>query len=321
MLIRNILIKYILIFQLFLFPVLRGEVPKIKVDEKSLPQIVPLVITIGNIFSPSANTGCTLPRRVSQKLREDSENGRPWTPTYVAAYLKDMPDSCLYMPKSNLSHLLHKVTIIPTQGKTRDWVVKQSPTYKNLSVETFISPSQSSFFYSLDCSGYLNATLEGSVVIPAAADIKSSAQLAMKSSSSMFVAGGVILSPLLAAYYGEAVGISLEKETRLKILKAMAEIPFTQDSDTLDMELSYDVIWSSNSGTSSFNGGGDIKASGGISVGVGSLSSVAETGASVKRESSFTNYSTYIINQRPSEKPQNITVKQIKDLIVGLNSK
>ncbi|MBN8785963.1 MAG: hypothetical protein J0I84_02605, partial [Terrimonas sp.] len=263
-------------------------------------KIVSLKSEVGKLFDPE-NHPCSLPEKIAKKLKKTNADGKPWAPKFVAAHIAEMPDSVIYIPRQSISNLLHWISV-KKQGSNAEIkkLVTASPTYDNLNVEDYVLSGFNSFFYSLDCSGYLNAAIEGSGAVPGA-DIKSVAKSALETQNSMFIGGGVILSPLNAAYYGKKVTINTP--TRLNILNALIatinEIANISDNDIVILNPAYDAVWASKIGASSFNGKADLKTSGGVGIGIAQISASASGGGSISRKSSFSNFNTYITKEHP----------------------
>lgn len=284
-------------------------------------KIVALKSEVGKLFDPE-NHPCSLPEKIAKKLKKTIADGKPWAPKFVAAHIVEMPDSVIYIPRQSISNLLHWITVKKQGSNTETMkLVTNSSTYDNLNVEDFVLSGFNSFFYSLDCSGYLNAAIEGSAAVPGA-DIKSVAKSALETQNSMFIGGGVILSPLSAAFYGKKV--TIDTITRLNILNAMLstinEIPNISDKDIVLLNPAYDAVWASKIGASSFNGKADLKTSGGAGIGVAQISASASGGGSISRKSSFSNFNTYITNEHPLEDTNEFSVAQIKAVIQSLRS-
>jgi hypothetical protein len=284
-------------------------------------KIVSLKSEVGKLFDPE-NHPCSLPEKIAKKLMKTNSEGKPWAPKFVAAHIAEMPDSVIYIPRQSISNLLHWITV-KKQGSNTEIkkLVTNSPTYDNLKVEDYVLSGFNSFFYSLDCSGYLNAAIEGSGAVPGA-DIKSVAKSALETQNSMFIGGGVILSPITAAYYGKKV--TIDTLTRLNILNALLstinEIPYVSDNDIIILNPPYDAVWASKIGASSFNGKADLNTSGGAGIGVAQISASASGGGSISRKSSFSNFNTYITKEHPLDDPNEFTVAQIKAVIQSLKN-
>lgn len=273
---------------------------------------------IDKLFDPE-NKFCELPEKVKRNLNKLKSKGKSWAPEYVVNHVKDLPDTAMYVPRTSISALLHTVTIKSSDGSTRNFPVLGSPTFKKLDVERFVlKEGYNSFFYSLDCSGFLNAAIEGSGAIPGA-DIKTSAKSAIERKKSMFIAGGVIISPLAAAYHGNGLGTDLDTVERKMILKELTLIPDILDSDTIYATVSYEAIWMSNEGSSSFNGEANFGGRINQGIGIASISASGESGGTVSRNSSFSAYKTYFTKRKIISDLKPFTIQQVKTKLQTLD--
>jgi len=279
--------------------------------------IVKLSDAVAKLFDPESGF-CALPDKVSKKLKKLKEENKAWAPSYVSQQLAHMPDSAVYLNGASLATLVHTVTIKHHDGTSFSWPVIGSPTFKSLSIADYLqTAAYGSFAYTLDCSGYLNAAIEASGTVPGA-DIKTQASAALQKQSSLFIGGGVLVSPLYAAVYPEGVGISIDTALRIKILKSLLAIPSLRDDDIIDTRLSYEVIWASRQGSSSFNGAANISGRGGLGIGVAQVSASGQAGGSVSRTSTFTSFDTYVTKRELISNPQQITVAYVKTVISQL---
>lgn len=274
-------------------------------------EVVVLKNAVSQLFDPE-NGFCTLPDEVAKRFKTLKAKGKSWAPGYVVKFIKEIPDSAMYLPRASISVLLHSFKIKSTNGNIRNWVAFGAETFNSLDVDRFIlSKGYNSFFYSLDCSGYLNAALEGAGSV-AIADIRASAKSALEQKKSMFIGGGVLISPIAAAYFGSSLGINLDTLERVQILRQIESIPNVTDNDSIILKSNYEAIWMSLEGTSSFNGeasfGGEAK----VGLGVASLSSKGDTGAEVSRKSSFHSFKTYFTKRSIVSELQPFTIKDVK---------
>jgi hypothetical protein len=270
---------------------------------------------VGELFDPSKNP-CPIPQKVAKKLKKLNEDQKAyWAPRFVKDHISKMPLTVLHIPRRSLNFILHYVTVKKSNGSSFKYLVSRAPSYQNLEVDKFIVTSIDHFFYSLDCSGYLNASIEGSGAVPGA-DIKAVAKSALETQNSIFIGGGVVLSPLCAAFYGDGFDDThSDSLMRKAILKSIVAIPNTSDSDTLDINLSFDAVWASKEGKSSFNGRAEVRSGANAGFGIASVSASASSGGSISRKSEFSNFDTYVLTSHSLSKPSFITFKQVKDLL------
>ncbi|WP_271783603.1 hypothetical protein [Aquimarina algiphila] len=274
------------------------------------------------LFDPD-NSLCDLPRKVKNRLKKLKERKKPWAPKYIVEHIKGLPDSVLRLPRTSISVLIHNVYIKSANDNsntTRKIPLFSAPTFKNLDIERFvITQGFDTFFYSLDCSGYLNVAIEGSGVVPGA-DIQGSAKAAMDSKKSMFVAGGIITSPITAAFYGNFLGTDLSTSERIKILEELAKIPLIKDTDKIIVPSNYEAIWVSKEGSSSFNGSAEFGGKFNAGIGFASLSTNTNAGSSLTRKSSFNSFNTYITNRKIMTELSPFTIQEVKTKITELKT-
>lgn len=281
------------------------------VIKEELPKTVCLKDEVSKLFDPD-NGFCTLPSEVVKRFHKLKDKGKGWAPSYVVRNIRELPDSALYLPRTSIAVLLHSFKIKSTNGYIRTWVAYGSQTFNNLDVDRFIiKKGYNSFFYSLDCSGYFNAAIEGSGTV-AIADIKASAKSALDQKKSMFIGGGVLISPIAAAFYGDALGVSLDTLEMIQILKQIESTPDLSENDSLILPSTFEAIWMSLEGNSSFNGEAQFSVSSTLGIGAAMLSSKGEAGAELSRKTSFTSYRTYYTDRKIIAELKPIAVKDVR---------
>lgn len=293
------------------------DIEHIKAIETDLDNVqkVNLQTELAKVFDPEKQA-CPLPDKLKSKLQKDKEKGKQFIPQIVKSSIEGLPDTFYTMPRKSLAYVLHVVELTKPSGLKYERVLTNAPNYNTINFEKFIDGASNRFFYSLDCSGYLNAAISGSATVPGMADLKSKAESALKSENSMFVAGGVILSPIYAAFTGEVANLSAQE--RVAILNSLISLYDIDDADTVDINIGYEAIWASGKGSSNFNGSADLKASAGGSVAVASINATTQGGGTISRSSSFTNFNTYITPGFPLPQRKKPTVKMVKDLVATL---
>lgn len=279
---------------------------------------------VESIFDPQ-NHPCSFDKKVKEKLL-DNENKKKkhkqwngWTPEFVNTSIKSLlqGDSVVsYSPGESLTYRLHTVTFKKKNtGAESSTLLYNCPTYKAFDYQKFmLTEGRTNFLYTLDCSGYLNAAIDVSGGLPVA-EMNMAAHSALTTKNSMFVAGGIVASPLTIAYTGQ---IKLDTSLRIEILQSILEIPDIADDDIVYLDLVYGAIWASTTGQSSFNSGIDLNTKAGGTIGFAQASGDTHTGGSVTRNSSFTNYTTYLRKDKAFFVPQDITIAKIKTLIKSL---
>jgi|GEM_PF-3212239 len=265
--------------------------------------------SIAKLFDPD-NQPCPIPEKVLKKLKKYKQDNKSWVPRDVARQLNQMPDQAIYLKGLDLTVLLH--TIKKKSGGIESGVIAVgAPTFNNLSVADYLNKSVNNFGYTLDCSGFLNATIDGTATIPGA-DIKSKAAAAMDKKSSFFLGGGVIISPLYAAYFGNTSGVNLSKEIRQQILSAIVGLPMMQDGDSVQLVMSYEVIWASSRGEQSFNGSAEFSSKAGIGIGIANVQGSTGIGGTVSRNSTFSAFDTYYTSRQRLNPPVWVRISEIR---------
>lgn len=277
-----------------------------------------LIEEVGNLFDPDS-LQCPIPSKVHKKLAKLKNNGKRWAPNYVKNHINKLPDTVTFLPSTSVSVLMHSVKIKSVNGRIRNWTVFGAPTFNNLSIDRFILANAfDSFIYSLDCSGYLNAAIEGAAAIPGA-DIKSSAKSALEKQLSLFIGGGVLVSPFAAAYHGpQQMGIKLDTIERVQILKSLETIPNVVDSDSILVSSSYEVVWASNDGSSSFNGEAGFEGSSNLGFGVARISAGLKAGGQVSRESRYSTFRTYFTHRKRVNELDPFSISDVKEKMKAL---
>jgi hypothetical protein len=275
---------------------------------------------VAGLFDPDS-TPCTLPSKVAKKLRSLKEKGKNWAPDYVAHFMNSLPDSALFLPRTSLSILLHTVGIKSTNGNVRSFPLTGAATFKNLDIDNFIvKQGFDVIMYTLDCSGYLNAALQVSATVPGA-DITSSAKAALDKKTSMFVGGGVMMSPIDVAYRGDVLGVDMDTATRIQILKLLLNLPDIEATDSILTPVSYEVVWASTEGNSSFNGEATLEGKVGVGIGVASFSTSGKANGKLTRSSEFSSYKTYFTNRKPIPQLKPFTLADVQKVLTALSGK
>jgi len=260
-------------------------------------------------------------RRYKPKNKEDDESG--FIPKVVlnnALYT----DKAILLDRSGSSILAHGFQYEKQTGdKSKLLFARNSPTVEKFSESDYIENNPNTydhFLYTLDCSGFLSAAVSATVGV-SKNSIKASANAASKSDKSLIVLGGVMYSPLYQAYIGDGAfskNDSITKSIRIKILESiLSAIPNQEQTDNTQVFINtnFQVILTSNSGTSSFNGEAKLGITGGVGFGIGSVSGEGQAEGSVQRKSSFSRYKTYLTETNVNAEPNEITILSIKNKI------
>ena len=274
---------------------------------------------VAKLFNPD-NFQCPLPKKLKKKLKENPN----WAPSFVTEKINKLPKYALHVDDASLAVLLSTITLKKSNNEKLPIVVLGAPTYSNLNVHNFIDRARSEFSYSLDFSGYLSAALSTSAK-GGKNEISQSAKLAMDKSGMLMLARGHVFSPLFVALRPSKFPDYIEQtnferlSTIYAILNALPQNTETTDEITTPMEL--DVIWSSVSGQSKFNGEGSLKANAGGGIGIVSASFNSEGGASMSKKASFTEIDSYILDANILTNYDPVKVEEVNNALKMLTSK
>jgi hypothetical protein len=266
---------------------------------------------LSNLFDPSAGH-CSLPKRVLHKLQKDGN----WIPNSLQAELQKMPDSLIAINGVGLTPLLNYIEVVHKDKSKKPVLVAGSPTFRTLDYENYITPGFNTFAYSLDCSGYLNDEIQLSGVVPGN-DITAAAKASLDNKYSMFVGKGIVISPLYAAYVGSASGIQLDTANRILILEAIENLPDIHPSDSIIINMSYEVLWTSDNGSSSLNGDANFGGKSSLGLGVINFASSGSASTSISREVSFSSFDVYLTSRILNE-PIETNLESINKLLARL---
>lgn len=283
------------------------------------PSLVNVKDSIAKLFDPDLQP-CPLPENIVKKLKKYKDKDQAWVPKDLVNHLKGMPDKALYFDGKDVPLLLHTIKIKHSNNLLDTVIVLGSPTIKNLDVTDFIWPGINNFGYTLDCSGLLSASIQGTLTVPGS-DITTKAGAAFDQQKSMFVGGGVIISPLYAAFFGESSGVDLSKELRSQILKAITEAPGVTANDAVELVMSYEVVWASSKGEQGFNGSSNLAGKGAVGIGIAQASSNVGVSGTVSRKSNFSSFETYVTGRQRLNAPAQVTIASINAKIAEINKK
>lgn len=281
------------------------------------PALVSVKDSVAKLFDPDQQP-CVIPEKVLKKLKKFKADNQAWVPRDLAILLNGMPDKALYMKGRGLTVVLHTVKVKHSDHKFETFIIIGAPTFASISIGDWVSrASDNNFGYTLDCSGLLNASIEGTATVPGA-DIKTAAASSMDKKSSLFVGAGVVISPLYAAYYGDASGIKISNKDRSSILNAILNTPGISDTDDIELIMSYEVVWASSKGEQGFNGSASFSAKGGLGIGIAQVAGSNEISGTVSRSSTFGSFDTYLTGRQRLNSPGHVTKANLRTLIQQL---
>lgn len=279
------------------------------------------------LFDPD-NFKCNCADKLKKKLKSfknSNNNAQGFVPDIVWENITDIDAYKISGSGSNI--LANGFSYVNEKGVRSIFnYVKYSPTANNFNEADYFEldeNTKSNFFYTLDCTGYLSASMVVAGGI-AEADIKTSAKNANEIDNSLVVIYGVMYSPLYQAYKGEGEFALREKniiKKRIDVLKAiLSKIPnFDYNPKTIiELNADYKVMFTSNTGKSSFNGKGQISGKGNFGFGFGSVRASSNIGGSISRKSEFYKYDSYVLDKNILTTPDKISIETIEKLIEEL---
>ena len=291
----------------------KGNIP----GKVLLKKTVHVKAEIVRIFDPEAFS-CPVPGKLKKVLKKGGDN---WPPKTVQDHATNWPDSAVLIENTSLKYLLHLVVFKKNGKISEPEPLFTAPTYLDFNVENYIADGFGSFIYTLDCSGYLMAAMAAEASFPGA-DIATNAKTALESSGLIFIAGGVVISPIAAAIYGDrAGGLLMDTAARIKTIEAILLDDELKDSDTIIANRSYEVIWATNNGTSSFNGGGKLASKAKYGYGTAQISGSLDAGGDIARKSSFNSFQTLITTRERIPNLPPISVGNLKKTLKALKKK
>ncbi|ELX10207.1 hypothetical protein Jab_2c22940 [Janthinobacterium sp. HH01] len=255
-----------------------------------------------------SSSDCPLP----DKLKAEIVKGSPY------GYLPDEINSSLNadgilatkpnkVPGASIQNVIHTIRVPAkpsdpsgTQAAT-DLILSSSDSYTTAGAESLINPNRSSFIYTMDCSGFLNAALSVNANLTVA-EIQGTAKLATSTARSMFVARASIFTPVAIAIDPGLGSTAMTQSTRQRIdlLHAIAAEVYSLDSKALDTTpvttwREMDLLWATNQGSTSLQGQGQISGSAAGGLGVVSMNLNTGSGGTFSRAVKFTSFNTYLL--------------------------
>ncbi|MBC7410129.1 MAG: hypothetical protein H7339_17235 [Arcicella sp.] len=274
------------------------------------------------LFNPE-NFKCGYDEKLKKKLKKlKNDSGQEgFVPSIITQKIENQK---VYKLSNQGSNILVNSFKYGVKGKSSDLIyASYSPTSLNFNEEDYLEKAPkgySNFFYSLDCSGYLSTALAASGGIDSAS-LKTAASSSSNSNNSLIVIAGVINSPLYQAYQARGVFASSSKESlslRKEVLvQIISSIPNTDrlDDTLIFLDSNFKVVLTSNSGKSSFNGEASLSANGNFGFGFGNVSANGSATGKINRSSEFSDYNTYLLERNVNQKPDKITVLDMKNII------
>lgn len=270
-------------------------------------------------FDPETNM-CNYDKKVINKIKDltnKNNNKYEWLPNDLKAQKSAMPEDVILADKASINVTLFSIDSYDSSADTiaKRKVLKGSNQYAKLNPEAFSDSHASSFLFSLDCSGYLTASMSAGVGF-SGAELKSAGQTALNSKKSAIVVRSLVYSPIAIsvdpAKFPEEKTSMISKRDRLEIVYSIiSELKAMPANAIIKFPKALDLLWTSNQGESSFQGTASVSASGSASFGFGNVNGTAQAGLDVSRRSKYSNFKTYIVTEEQGDK---IDLKEIKAL-------
>lgn len=218
--------------------------------------------------------------------------------------------------------LLHSFQLKDNSGKISEKKFNNlSPTTLNYSALDYLivlNDGYDNLYYSIDCSGYL-ATMISAGADVASAEMKISADTASKLSKSLVVIKGLLYSPIYQAVKNEGIFKDNKDFRKLVLQSLLNKIPSSYLDDTkILINSNFEVVLTSNEGSSSFNGKAEMSAGGSYNFIIGSASSSLESRGKIGRTSTFAKFNTYVLNENVQDFPMELLISDLKLLINSL---
>lgn len=259
---------------------LAGTTPKAAASVEPPPKATPYALLTA-FFAES--TVCPLPAKLARKLKKSSAT--PFLPAAIQTGIKGVKDveGVLYAGRS-LAVVIHSANV---KGATTTPVdIEGAPTMTDVNLLDLRLGGYNNVYYSVDCSGYFNASAEAKAGFTGV-NVKSSTAAKLSRSSSMVALYASLASPVAVAMAPERfTGIrGLTPEQRMGLLVALHAATFDrQDTDRIEAPLSLQVVGTAVQTNQAMQGSLDASASGGVSAGVGSVSGQASAGFTISNK-------------------------------------
>jgi hypothetical protein len=259
-----------------------GYRPLALLDDQDLAPKVGLFSALVDLFNPDFfDCGCAgRMKRSIHNIKNPNAKVRGFIPAEIRNNLKET-DSAIFINGSGSSVVAHMIGFRNSSNAKYQYVyLREAPTIINFSPFDHFELKRGEFnhfLYTLDCSGYLSLTVNAGAGM-SKGSIKTSASGVSKSQKSLFVAGGVMFTPVWEAYTGggvfkDAVDKDIIKK-QIDILKAIiSAIPKDDQADTtqITFDANYKLLVVSNEGTQSFNGIAELGVNGEANYGVANI--------------------------------------------------
>lgn len=207
------------------------------------------------------------------------------------------------------------------------YAVTGAATFNTIDPLSLVDVNSNNYLYTIDCSGYLTSALSANVGL-AIAEARGAARTATTKQWSLLIARARLWSPIAHAISPPDAPLPEKYRytdlQRLDTLWAVhSRFSDLADSDTITIPTATDFLWTSQNGSSSFQGKVDLSSSASYGFGFGSVEGHLDAGASLARGSHFSTFVTYPLPR--SDEAPTLTVpletirRQVRDLVERSN--
>ncbi|MCH7341974.1 hypothetical protein LZ017_01050 [Pelomonas sp. CA6] len=263
---------------------------------------------MGEIDALFLNTGCLLPEGIRNKIRK--ANRSSFVPEDLEQLVTAKQLSGIAIQKiadTSIQGVLHTTAIDKPDEPGKISVIRlaSADLYASADPSRLIDASKSSFAYTLDCTGYMNAALAAGANF--GAELRSTADANLKLKRSIMVARARLFSPVAIALEPALAPASYVQEPRERIdllyavaTQLLVHHPTIPDDYKVASWSQQDLLWTASGGASALQGEAAFSVSGNAGLGVATLQSALGAGMSLSREIRFSSYNTYILGSTQS---------------------
>jgi len=283
---------------------------------------VPLRELIQGVF---LRNGCPLPSKLQRQFEKDYPKG--YIPADLDLLLFPNPTTDIrYVSVADTSAagVMNRVTFERITGAPiKPTELTRSSSYSRTDPLAWILSGKSSVVYTMDCSGFMTAAIAASAGA-LGNDFKTKAETALKTNKTMLVAKAIVESPVYAALFPNG-GMPKPRE-RLDILFSIAyEIDAARPDAPPEMSITTtrlsQMLWASNSGTTSMQGQAIVNGQLGGGIGVVNVEASSSVGGKISRALQFSSFETYIIgtegDDQKGSRPYSYIKEQLKTLVAN----
>jgi hypothetical protein len=157
--------------------------------------------------------------------------------------------------------------------------------------------------YAMDCAGFVSSAISAGASL-FAGDLKASASAALKLNTSLLAAHAQVASPIAMALQPDSFATRLPAQDRISVLYTVLyemAIVHSAESAALTTWRVADLLWTSRSGSSSFQGKANLNTAATVGFGVASLSGTASASSEFSRDVQYSNFETFVLRDVSSD--------------------